>query len=40
MVGLDEVTRAALEAAQARQAEDEAAASNVIELAARRHQTP
>lgn len=40
VAGLDEVTRAALKAAQARQAEDEAAASNVIESAARRRQTP
>jgi hypothetical protein len=39
VAGLDEVTRAAIEAAQARPAEDEAAASNVIELAARRRRS-
>jgi hypothetical protein len=36
VAGLDEVTRAALEAARARQAVAEAAASNVVEPASRR----
>jgi hypothetical protein len=36
VAGLDEVTRAALETAQARNAEDQAPASNVVELASRR----
>jgi hypothetical protein len=35
VAGLDEVTRAALEAARAQQAVAEAAASNVVELASR-----
>jgi hypothetical protein len=38
VAGLDEVTRAALEAAQAQQTEREAALSNAIELANRRRQ--
>ncbi|MBE0527746.1 MAG: hypothetical protein IH629_00885, partial [Thermoleophilia bacterium] len=41
VAGLDEVTRAALEAAQAQSLEGAAPALlNVIELASRRHQAP
>jgi hypothetical protein len=36
MAGLDEVTRAALEAAQAQRAQVETVPSNVVELASRR----
>ena len=38
VAGLDEVTRAALEAARPKQAVAETAASNVVELASRRRQ--